>query len=132
MTQSPPSFIPPKVALVLGGLAVAVSAAVPFFPDVAKAYASLGAFVLAALAGIALPQLSVVAGKGAVTGSVATALGSGAVIVEGLSRSLPETWQPLAYAGAALLALLTGKALPSFAPAQKAGLNAPPGSGVDA
>lgn len=134
MEQKPPSFIPAHVARVLAVIAVTVAAAGALVPEVAKPYVELGAFVLAFLAGIALPQLKVVAGRPVATGGVGTALGSGAVLVEQLGRNLPDAYQPIAYAGAALLAILAGKSLPSFAPAQQKGLEASkqPGSGVDA
>lgn len=134
MEPKPPSFIPPKVAQVLAVIAVAAAAAAPLIPEAAKPFVELGAFVLAFLAGIALPQMKVAEGKGHITGAVGTTLAGGAVMIEQLSQSLPPAYQPIAYAGAALLAILTGKALPSFAPAQQAGLEAAkkPGSGVDA
>jgi uncharacterized membrane protein YeiH len=124
MEPKPPSFVPPRVAQVLAVIAVAAAAAAALVPPEAKPYVELGAFVLAFFAGIALPQLQVVAGKPAITGAAVTHLAGGAVVLEQLSQSLPPQFQPLAYAGAALLAMLAGKSLPSFAPVQAAGVEA--------
>lgn len=134
MEQKPPSFVPPKVAAVLGVLAVAASAAIPIIPPVAQPYVGLGAFVLAFFAGVALPQIKLTAGKPVLSGTALTAVTGAGVFVEQLGRALPETYQPLAYAGAALLAILAGKTVPAFGPAQQAGVEASkqPGSGVDA
>lgn len=134
MEPKPPSFIPLNVARVLGVLAVAVTAAVPIVPLVAQPYVALGGFLLAFFAGIALPQLKLTSGKPVLSGAALTAVGGAGVVVEQFSAAVPDAYKPLAYAGAALLAILAGKAVPSMAPAQAAGVEASkqPGSGVDA
>jgi hypothetical protein len=122
-----PSFIPPKVAAALAILATVATAAAAFVPAVAQPWLALFGFVLAGLAGIALPQLQVLGGKALVSPAVAGVIGSAGVggLVEGLQHAVPHGWpQAMVYAGSAFMAILAGKALPSFAPAQAAGLEA--------
>jgi hypothetical protein len=120
----PPSFIPLSIARVLAVIATVATAATPFVPEVARQYVALSAFVLAFLAGIAMPQLKVTAGNPVATGAVGTTLASLAVGAEQLASGLPTAYQPVVYAVAALLAILAGKSLPSFATAQVAGAEA--------
>jgi hypothetical protein len=127
MDTQAPSFIPPKVAAVLAILATIATAAAAFVPPVAQPWLALFGFVLAGLAGIALPQLKLTEGKAMVSPAVAGVIGSAGVggLVEGLQNAVPPGWpQALVYAGSALMAILAGKSLPSFAPAQAAGVEA--------
>jgi hypothetical protein len=122
-----PSFIPPKVAGALAIVSALAAGAAAYVPANFAPWVAILAICSAGLAGIALPQFKLTEGKPLVSPAVAGVLGSTGVggLIQGLQGAVPPGWpQALVYAASAVLATLAGKSLPSFAPAQAAGLKA--------
>ncbi len=114
--SSSPSWVPPKVAMVLGIVSVIATAVAAFVPPPFGAFVAILGFCSAALSGAALPQLNIAAGKAIVGPAAVGVVGTIGVGAEQLAGTLQQgTWQQaLAYAASAVLALLAGKAVPQL------------------
>jgi len=102
-------------ALVVGTIGGLLATAAAFVPPPWGFVVGLVGFVAAVLAGAAAKPPSVVEGKPVLQGVALTVATSAAGLLEHFWGVIPQGWpQSLALGGAALLAFLTGRALPAL------------------
>lgn len=102
-------------ASIVGALGVALAAASPFLPAPWGAVTGTVGFLAAALAGLSAKAPSITEGKPVLQGGALTvATGAFGLLLQAYP-GLPPGWpQSVALAAAAVLAILTGKALPAL------------------
>lgn len=100
-----------KIVAVVGA---GVAAAATQLPDPWKTPVAIAGCILSALSGLAAPSPEVTAGKPILQGTLATSAATVAAVIQNYMTTLPPTWQALAGGILALLAYLTGSALPQL------------------
>lgn len=103
-----------KAALIVGAVGTVLAGAAVFIPAPWGTLAAILGFAAAGLAGLAAPAPRVTEGRPILQGGALTAATAVGGLLASFYGSIPPAWQPVALSVAALVAWLTGKALPAL------------------
>jgi hypothetical protein len=113
MSDPSPSPLPARAAIIVGALGVAASSIAPALPEVWAPVVAIVGFLAAALAGLGVAPPKIAEGRPILQGAAfSTAVAVGAAVQQ-IYPSIPMGWpQSMAAGAVALVAFLTGAAMP--------------------